>query len=170
MRKYNRILILGGPGSGKTTLAKLLAKKYDLPVVNLDGINYLENWIPRSKKERDNIIISKANKDKWIIEGIYKSTLEIRARRADLIIILDYKTRSLIYGVLKRYFSSMGKEKEEIKGCKEKISKEFVKYIISFNRKTRKKYIEILYRIENIEEKIIYFKNRKELSDYIDKL
>lgn len=170
MKNYNRILILGGPGSGKTTLAKILSKKYNLPVVNLDGINYLENWIPRDKKERDNIIISEANKDKWIIEGIYKSTLEIRAKRADLIIILDYKTRSLIYGVLKRYFTGIGKEKEEIKGCKEKIDKDFIKYIINFNKKTKNKYMDILYKIENIDDKIICFKNRKELNNYINKL
>ena len=39
MKKISKILILGGPGSGKTTLANKLAKIFGLPIINLDNIN-----------------------------------------------------------------------------------------------------------------------------------
>ena len=71
MKKISKILILGGPGSGKTTLANKLEKLFELPIINLDNINYKQDWIQRDKKERDNIIRKKMNEDQWIMEGRY---------------------------------------------------------------------------------------------------
>ena len=112
--KIKRISIVGGAGSGKTTLADNLGKQLNLPVVHIDGINYFANWEERNKAERDKIIIEKANEDKWVIEGTYRSTLEYRMQRADLIIFLRYSTFSLLKGTLSRWIKNKGKEKTEI--------------------------------------------------------
>ena len=55
---YNRICIIGGPGTGKTTLSNKLSKIYNIPVTHIDGIHHLANWQPRDKNERDQIILS----------------------------------------------------------------------------------------------------------------
>ena len=86
MKDINRISIIGGPGTGKSTLAKNLGKKINLPDYHLDQINFLENWKERDKQERDMIISQKANEQKWIIDGTYKKTIEERIKKADLII------------------------------------------------------------------------------------
>lgn len=52
MKKISKILILGGPGSGKTTLANKLKKLFELPIINLDNINYKKEWVPRDKKRK----------------------------------------------------------------------------------------------------------------------
>lgn len=110
----SKISIIGGTGSGKTTLADNLGKQLELPVVHIDGINYFANWEERDKTERDKIIIEKANEDKWIIEGSYRSTLEYRIQRSDLIIFLRYSTFALLKGTLGRWIKNKGKEKAEI--------------------------------------------------------
>ena len=51
MKKISKILILGGPGSGKTTLANKLEKLFELPIINLDNIHYKKEWVPRDKKK-----------------------------------------------------------------------------------------------------------------------
>ena len=53
---YNRISIIGGAGTGKTTLSNLLSEKYNIPVTHIDGIHHLKNWQVRDKAERDKII------------------------------------------------------------------------------------------------------------------
>ena len=73
---YNKICIIGGSDSGKTTLSRNLGKLLDIPVYNIDGINYLKDWKTRDKKERDSIILDKINATKWIMDGTYSSTFQ----------------------------------------------------------------------------------------------
>lgn len=102
------------------------------------------------------------------MEGIYKSTLQERAKIADLIIFLEYPTYSLMFRVIKRYLSNFGKEKKELEGCKERLTWNFIKYTLHFNSKKKSIY-EIIDRVENIENKLIILKrgriswNRREI-------
>ena len=53
---YNRISIVGGSGTGKSTLCDILAKKLNLPAIHLDAINFEANWVEIDKNKRDKII------------------------------------------------------------------------------------------------------------------
>lgn len=163
----HKIAIIGGPGAGKSTLAKNLGKQLNLPVYHIDGINYFKNWKKRDTGERDKIILEKVNELRWIIDGTYKSTLEIRVQNADLIIFLNYSTIAKIKGILSRYIKNRGKEKEEISGCKEKMDIEFLRFTINWNKTKREFVKEILDR--NKEKNIMIFKNRKQLNKWYEK-
>lgn len=43
MYKYNKIAIIGGTGTGKTTLANKLGEKFNLSVYHIDAIHYFPN-------------------------------------------------------------------------------------------------------------------------------
>ena len=161
----NRISIIGGSGSGKSTLANILSKELDIPAVHLDGINYNANWVEIDKSERDNIILSKANEEKWIIDGNYNKTLKERLDKADLIIWLDYSTFAQLKGVCKRICKNYNKEKPDIPGCKERIDFTFLRYVITYNRKKRPKIIELLNDIP--DEKVLVFKRQKDLNKWL---
>ena len=173
MKKANKISIIGGSGTGKTTLADNLGKKLDIPVYHIDGINYLENWEKRDEKERDKIILEKVNESKWIIEGTYRSTLRQRLERSDLIIYLDYSSVAQVRGILERYVKGHGKEKREIKGCKERMSLEFLLWTWNWRKNKRNSIID---NIKNIDkDKILIFKNRRQLNkwykkEFVDKI
>lgn len=164
---YNKIAIVGAPGTGKTTLSNMLSKIYGIEATHIDGIHHLENWEVRDKGERDNIILDIVKKDKWIIDGTYRNTLRQRFESADLIIWLDYSTIAQIKGVMQRFLKNKGKEKPEIPGCKEKMDKEFFTYVLKYNREKRK-YIE--NNLEGIDKsKLMIFKNRKSLNKWVEK-
>ena len=78
MQMYNRIAIIGGPGCGKTTLANKLSTIYNIPVTHIDALHHLENWQVRDKQERDKMILEIMQKEKWIIDGTYPTTLKER--------------------------------------------------------------------------------------------
>lgn len=162
----NRICVIGGSGTGKTTLANNLGKQLNLPVYHIDGINYLQNWEERDKSERDNIILQKANEEKWVIDGNYFSTLKQRLEKADCIIYLDYPSTAQIKGVLGRFIKLHGKEKQEILGCREKMSLEFFWWVVNWRKNKRKKIIELLKEIDS--DKIHIFKTRNELNKWYE--
>lgn len=168
MENIKRIAIMGGPGTGKSTLANNLGKELNLPIYHLDGIHHLENWIPRDKDERDRMILEKAQEDKWIMDGTYKTTLEERVERSDVIIYLNYSRFARIKGIMGRYLKNRNKEKPEIPGCKEKMDTNFLKFTFNWDKTKGDSVKEILEK--NNDKKVYVFKNRKQLNKWYEKL
>lgn len=166
LQNVNKISIVGGPGTGKTTLAENLGKKLNLPVYHIDGIHHLENWQKRDTDERDKIILDKISTSEWIMDGTYKSTLEERVENSDMVIFLNYSKLARVKGILSRYIKHRGEEKPEIPGCKEKMDFEFIKFTMNWD-KTKK---ELVYKAleKNQNKKIIIFKNRKKLNKWYE--
>jgi len=162
---WNRISIIGGSGTGKTTLAKELSKIYNIPVTHIDGIHHLENWQIRDKKERDKIILDIVEQEKWIIDGTYKSTLKTRLEKADLIIWLDYSTMAQLKGILTRWLKNRGIEKPEIPGCKEQMNKKFFLYVLNYNKEKRRYIVDNMNGID--QSKVMVFKKQKDLNKWL---
>lgn len=162
--KIDKISIIGGPGTGKSTLANNLGKKLKLPVYHIDSFHYAENWQMRDANERDTMIMDKIKEPQWIMDGTYKTTLESRIDKSDLIIFLNYSTFAKLKGIFMRYFKRRGKEKPDIPGCKEQMNWEFMKFTFFWNRNKKKFIQEILKKKES--KKIMIFKNRKELNQW----
>lgn len=164
MECINKISVIGGSGTGKTVLANNLSRELNIPVYHIDGIHHLENWKERNKDERDKIILDIVKTDKWIIDGTYRSTLLQRLEASDLVIYLDYSSMSQIRGVMKRYIKNHGKEKEEIKGCKERMNYSFFKQVLFWRKNKRH---EVMSKVETVDsDKIVIFKNRRELNKW----
>lgn len=162
---YKKIAIIGAPGTGKTTLANNLSKLLNIPVTHIDGIHHLPNWEIRDKAERDKIILDIVDKEKWIIDGTYKSTLKKRLELSDLIIWLDFSTIRQLNGILERYFKNKNKEKPEIPGCREKMDKEFFTYVLKYNKEKR---INIVNNIADIDKnKIVILKSKKQINKWL---
>ena len=70
-RLGRRILLWGG--GGKTTLSLALGEKLDLPVVELDAINWLPGWIERDADEFQRLTQDaiSGHPDGWVVDGNY---------------------------------------------------------------------------------------------------
>ena len=164
IKNVNKIAIIGGSGTGKTTLSKNLSKKLNLPVYHIDGIHHLENWQIRDKDERDKMILEIVNQSKWIIDGTYHTTLKERVENADLIIYLDYSSIAQAKGALGRWIKNHGKEKEEIPGCRERMSFEFLMWVWNWRKNKREDIIKNITKID--QNKVLVFKNRRKLNKW----
>ena len=78
---YNRISIVGGSGTGKSTLCDILAKKLNLPAIHLDAINFEANWVEIDKNKRDKIINER--KEELPIESEHCSIREQDAQNCE---------------------------------------------------------------------------------------
>ena len=167
LKDMNRISIIGGPGTGKSTLANNIGKELNLPIYHLDAIHHLENWKVRDCVERDKIILEKIEEERWVIDGTYKSTLEARVKKSDMVIFLNYSTIARVRSVLSRYFKNKGKERPEIPGCKEQMNWKFLKLVIKWEQGRINIINETLEK--NKDKNIIIFKNRRKLNKWYKK-
>ena len=163
-----RIMIIGCGGAGKSTLARQLGEKTGLPVVHLDRIFWSPgNWEHLGKAEFDALLMAEAQKDKWIIDGNYNRTLELRMERADTIIYLDYSRWLCLAGWLKRVITNWGRARSDMApGCRERFDPEFVQWIWNYNRENRQHNYELIAKFPNA--KPIILKKRREVKRFLE--
>lgn len=164
----NRILIIGCPGSGKTTLSKILAEKRKLPLVHLDKIFWNSGWQQKSQEEFDAELAEILDTDCWIIDGNYSRTLPERLEKADMVIHLDYPTRVCIWRVLKRVMTNYGKTRSDMgENCPERFDIEFLKYVWGF----RKHYLPKMQScLRESDIKVITIRTEKERKAFLKSL
>ena len=84
------INVVGSTGSGKTTLARLLAKRLSIPHVELDAYRWERNWTSASDQVFRLRVSEAVKKDGWVIDGNYSITRDLVWARADTVVWLDY--------------------------------------------------------------------------------
>lgn len=85
----DRVMVIGGPGSGKTWLARRLGERLGLPVVSIDAFVHDRAGQVRSPDLIDADSRAAADGPRWIIEGGNSRTYDYRAARAECVIRLD---------------------------------------------------------------------------------
>ncbi len=128
-----RILIIGSPGAGKSTLSHELGKRIGLPLHHLDRLFWLPGWVERDRDEGRAELAGILARDRWIIDGNYGSTLPMRVARADTVIWLDYPTWLCLSRAVRRRWHYRGATRPDMtEGCPERFDLEFMLYIANF--------------------------------------
>ena len=101
-----KIDIIGSVASGKTTLAREISKKCNIPYYEKDNIVWertSKGDRKRTSEERDKIFAEIIKNDNWIVEGSPRKNLQESFKNCDYIIVLDVKTHIRLYRVIKRW-------------------------------------------------------------------
>lgn len=140
-----RIMVVGSGGAGKTTLAINLGHLTGLPVIHLDRHNWKPGWVSTPDDEWKEIVRGLAAAEEWIIDGNYGGTLDIRARRCDAIIFLDFNRVAALWGAVKRALTQRGRARPDMaEGCPERLNLSFVRWIWSYNKVSRPKVLSAI--------------------------
>jgi adenylate kinase family enzyme len=130
-----RVLVIGSPGAGKSTLARALSARTGLPLHNLDRMHWLPGWVERDRAEGLAELRAVLAQERWIIDGNYGSSLPERLTRADTVVWLDYPTHLCLARVFKRWWQYRGQTRPDMtEGCPENLNLEFLHYVLTFRK------------------------------------
>ncbi len=156
-----RVMIIGCPGSGKSTFARALAAKTGLPLHYLDMMYWNPDRTTKPKEEFRTALRETVALPEWIIDGNYGSTLELRMEACDTVIFLDYSVEVCLSGIEER----RGKPRADMPWVETEPDLEFIEFIKKYNEESRPKVIELLEKYK--EKNIIIFKSRAEADEYL---
>jgi adenylate kinase family enzyme len=85
---FDRVVVVGTTGSGKSTYSRELADRLRTRCVELDALYWGQEWTPRNDFEQQ--VLHAVQEPRWVIDGNYSIVRDIVWRRATAIFWLDY--------------------------------------------------------------------------------
>ena len=158
-----KIIVIGCPGAGKSTFARKLRDVTGLPLYYLDMLWHKPDQTNISREEFDTWLYEMVKTDRWIIDGNYLRTLEMRLNECDTVFFMDYPLEICLEGAASR----IGKKREDLPWIETEFDEEFRQWIVDFSKDQLPQIYELLEKYQD-GRNIIIFKSREEADDYIE--
>ena len=157
-----KVMIIGCCGSGKSTLSYKLADRTGLPLFHLDMIWWRPDESHISQDEFDRILTELTAEERWIIEGDYSRTYEVRLRTCDTLIFLDYDEETCMAGLRQR----VGQKRSDIPWVEQRLEQELVDLVYSYRQDKRPKLLSMLEQYP--EKRVFIFHTRSEADAWVE--
>ena len=152
-----RAIVIGCPGAGKSNFARTLRERTGLPLYYLDQIWHKADGSNVSSAEFDAHLARILQQERWIIDGNYLRTLELRLSQCDTVFLLDYPTAVCLDGAEQR----IGTPREDLPWVEEVFDPEFRQWIEDFPTTQLPQIYQLLDRYRTGRE-IFVFRSREE--------
>ena len=156
-----KVIVIGCPGSGKSTFARALHNKTGIPLYHLDMMYWNADKTTVEKSVFLERLSDVLEKDEWIIDGNYGSTMELRMAACDTVIFLDYPLDVCLDGIRER----RGKPRSDMPWIETEEDAEFIEFIKNYEEQQKPKVLELLekYSYKNV----IVFKSREQAESFL---
>lgn len=159
-----KVIVIGCPGSGKSTFSKHLHKATGLPLFHLDMLYWNPDKTTVDKTVFSVRLADVLQKGAWIIDGNYHSTLETRLERCDTVFFLDYPLELCLNGIKSR----KGKPRSDMPWIETEEDKELLGFVERYSSDCRP---HVLSLLDGCWDKDIYiFKSRQEADSFLQHL
>ncbi len=160
-----KIIVIGCPGSGKSVFSRALHEITGIPLYHLDMINWRKDKTTLSREE----LIEKINEigatDKWIMDGNYGGTMELRMSLCDTIFFLDYPTEVCLEGIMSR----RGTQRPDMPWQDSNdLEEEFVDSVKNYYSQNRPVVLERIGKYPGRE--VFIFRSREEADSFLKSL
>ena len=158
---FQRIVVIGTTGSGKTTLAHRLASRQGAPHIELDALHWDAHWtmapLPVFRERVAQALAGAA----WVVDGNYSKVRDLVWPRAELIVWLDYGLPLIFWRLFWRSLRRSLAREELWNGNRERLRDQFFSrdslflWALQTNRRHRAEYAALLGRPEHAHLKLV---------------
>ena len=157
-----KVIVIGCPGSGKSTVSRALHNKTGIPLYHLDMMYWNADKTTVEKSVFLERLSAVLEKDAWIIDGNYGSTMELRMAACDTVIFLDYPLEVCLDGIKER----RGKPRSDMPWIETEEDAEFVEFIKNYNEQQKPKVIELLEKYG--DKNIVILRSREQADAFLN--
>lgn len=162
-----RIAVMGIPGSGKSTFSRRLGDVLNVPVTHLDSEFWEPGWEKPDSADWTETHREMTERESWILDGNYWSTLDSRLAAADTVVVLSVPRYVALYRVVKRWLTHDGETRPDMaEGCEEKVDAEFARYIWRFPEKMQR----LERTLEAIDINVVRLGSNRERDTFLKRL
>ena len=163
----DRIIVLGSGGAGKSTLARKIGELLDIEVIHLDSYYWQPNWVATPDDEWMEKVKKLLERERWVMDGNYTSSLDLRIKAADTVVFLDRSRLFCLWRVIKRLMKYRGENRPEMaEGCREKIDLDFLNWIWHYPRDVKPRIEAIFAKMP--EKRVIRLRNSKQAELFLE--
>lgn len=163
-----KIMVIGAGGAGKSTLARRIGEILGLEVIHLDALFWKPGWVDTPRSEWEAIQRKLVAGERWIIDGNYGGSMDIRLGAADTVVFMDMSRWRCAWQVIKRRFQYRGKTRPDLSsGCPERISLAFLGWIWTYPERRRPGIVEKLARFSG---EVVILRSPREARAFLDEL
>src|SRR2546421_11703439 len=162
----DKIVIIGPPGAGKTTLANDLGSLLKIKVFHLDRLFWKRGWKRKTRDKRIDILQKLVLEKQWMIEGTYLNSSKRHLKAADTIIFLDIPRLLCLQRLIKRHREYNKRFRRDIpKECTDRLTMVHKLKVLTFPLHGGR---TIKQSIRNYNSKqIIRLRSAKEVEDFL---
>ena len=157
-----KVIVIGCPGSGKSTVSRTLHNKTGIPLYHLDMMYWNTDKTTVEKSVFLERLSAVLEKDEWIIDGNYGSTMELRMVACDTVIFLDYPLEICLDSIKER----RGKPRSDMPWIETEEDAEFIEFIKNYEEQQKPKVLELLKK--HSDKNIIIFKSREQADAFLN--
>ncbi len=169
--RFDRTVVMGATGAGKSTLAATMGRHLAIDVVHLDRHYYLPGWTRRDEQSWRSVQAALVAGERWILDGNYCATVDIRLAAASCVVVVDLPPALCAIRVIRRRLRHLGQPQPFMAdGCPERLGRgtlQLLRYTLTYRSRMLPRVLAAIERQGRDDLHVLHLRSRADVGAFV---